>query len=200
MDERRLAVFGQSGSGKSTLLQLLASATPPNRTGLILDLKRDPLEDGGLYPTSRSWLRRPPGDALPSADGPWFDFVDQWARHVFERGETFVILDEASLCIRRGQPPPELVRLLILGRSKRIGWAIATQRPVSVPPSVWAQANELCVFALRHPRDVEVARDLGLTADEARRLPTLKWGQFFHVGAGRTHLHHGFTSACPVEE
>lgn len=197
MDERRLAIFGTSGSGKTTALQMLAEAPPAGRRGLILDLKMDRLEDGGLYPTSRSWLRRPPADGHPDANGPWFEFVDQWAGRVFEDGGTFLMVDEASLCIRNGQPPPELVRLLILGRSRRVGWALATQRPVSVPPTVWAQANELFIFNLRHPRDVDMARDLGLTKAQADQLPTLKWCHFFHVGAGfRTHLHRGVTQSC----
>ena len=201
MDERRVYIVGRSGSGKSTLLQMLAEAPPPGRRGLLLDLKGDPLEDGGLYQTSRTFLRVPPPSSLHTAEGPWFEFVGEWAAQVYQDGRTFLLVDEVSLCIRGNKPPPELVRLLILGRSRKIGWALATQRPVSVPPPVWAQANEFAVFSLGHPRDLEVARDMGLTRDQVEQLPSLQWGEYFHVVPGlRTHLHRGATQQCAAAE
>lgn len=191
-NERRVFLAGQSGSGKSFALALLHRTGRPDRLHLVLDVLR---EHRG---SAVSVVRRPPGGRLTTASGPYHHWVDRWSEWAFNRGRTYLYIDEASLCVvKKVHAPPWLVVNCIDGRHQRNGLFLATQRPCSVPPDLTAQCEEQMFFRLRGHRDLAYVAAMGASREVVRMLPKLRRGHHIHMGPGfDPHLHTYLTQQC----
>lgn len=131
-------------------------------------------------------------------DGPAFDFVNAWARVLYEWCEengkpALLFVDETNLCIAGQKPPPALVNVVMHGRKLGISYIFATRRWVEIPSKLRSQARDFFCFQQREPTDLAVARERGFDPEAVRQLSV---GQFFHVREGFPHFHQSCTTRC----
>ena len=169
--DEHLAVLGCTGSGKTTLASWVLSKSPFDQMPYIaIDYKGDDLlgsidrlREIGLNETIPSkpglYVIRPrPSDA---------DDVEKWLWRVWEKGDTGLYIDEAYLL-----PDKDAIKnILAQGRSLRIPVIAASQRPVSVPRSIFSEASHIAVFRLNDRRDKKTVAEFTPDGMIEKRLP-----------------------------
>lgn len=169
--DEHTAIVGCTGSGKTTMAFYLLSCCPFDKMPYIaIDYKNDDLmhqigrikelelsepipEKPGLY------VIRP----LPSEA----DDVEKWLWRVWEKGNTGLFIDEAYLL-----PDKDAIKnILAQGRSLRIPVIAASQRPVSVPRSIFTEASHIAVFRLNDRRDKQTVGFFTPDGMLEKRLP-----------------------------
>jgi DNA helicase HerA-like ATPase len=151
--DEHVAILGCTGSGKTTLASWVLSRSPFNLIPYVcIDYKNDELlasitriREIGLSESVPSqpglYVIRP----LPSE----IDEVENWLWKVWAQERVGLYIDEAYLL-----PDKEAIKnILAQGRSKRIPVIAASQRPVSVPRSIFTEASHIAVFRLNDRRD-----------------------------------------------
>lgn len=155
--DQRGCLVGQTGTGKSTLARYL---TQDKRNLIIIDPKRDfdPPRDCTIIDnpdaltnmTNDCILYRPKPEASEPED---YDRVFHW---IYNRGHTFVYIDELTAVSRSAQSYPLWLRALYTqGRSMGIGIIGSTQRPSGVPLFVFSESRKFWKFYLLMGKDNE---------------------------------------------
>jgi len=169
--DEHLAVLGCTGSGKTTLASWVLSKAPFDQMPYIaIDYKGDELlgaieriREIGVHEN----IPKKPGlyviRPLPSD----VEEIERWLWKVWSQGETGLYIDEAYLL-----PDKEAIKnILAQGRSLRIPVIAASQRPVSVPRSIFSEASHIAVFRLNDNRDKKTVREFTPDGMIEKRLP-----------------------------
>lgn len=206
--DEHTAILGCTGSGKTTLAGLVLSKAPFDRMPYIaIDYKGDDMlgsitrireigleekipEQPGLY------VIRP----MPSE----IDEMEDWLWKIWERGNVGLYIDEAYLLPNKAA----IQNILAQGRSLRIPVIAASQRPVTVPRSIFTEASHIAVFRLNDERDREtVARFtpkgmLYSQKGEEKRLPDFHsfWYSVKDHKSGDPAPYHVLRPAPPPEK
>jgi hypothetical protein len=173
--DSRTTVIGATGSGKTTCgVWLLAHQRLDKRPWIIVDFKREGIFDVvGLPPiqsiTLTSRPPRKPGLYLVSPRPDEDEILEAWLWRVWERENTGLFIDEASL-----MPDKDAFRAILQqGRSKCIPTIACTQRPVDVKRALFSEASYFCVYRMQDVRDYKTVQQrqtqYGTSAAAARR-------------------------------
>lgn len=202
----RAAALGQSMSGKSTLFWLLCMTAAANGERVWLfdpnGNHRGSTSGAGIVQVRpRAGVERP----ADNKGGRYFDDVQALATRAGQTGRVIVAVEEANLCVRRGQvAPPAITDLLHEGRHMPepnhprvgVGTLLCARRPQELPPAWLSQVQHLYVFRLINRRDLEAVAAEGF---DPKKVRTLKRGQFFHLDAESgepPHFHAHALTAC----
>jgi hypothetical protein len=174
--DARTTVIGATGTGKTTCgVWLLAHQRFDKRPWIILDFKCEALFDAvGIPPivpidlTSRP--PKKPGLYLVSPRPGQDELLEEWLWKVWERENTGLFVDEASL-----MPDRDAFRAILQqGRSKRIPVIACTQRPVDVKRGLFSEASFFAVYRMQDKRDYKTIE--GFTpGDMSRAMPPHHW-------------------------
>lgn len=169
--DEKLTILGCSGSGKTTLAGFVLSRAPFDQMPYIcIDYKGDDLlgSIGRIRELSLD-------DAIPSDPGLYIvrplpsevDAMETWLWKVWEKGNTGLYIDEAYLL-----PDKDAIKnILAQGRSLRIPVIASSQRPVTVPRSLFSEANHIAVFRLNDRRDKKIVAEFTPEGMLEKRLP-----------------------------
>jgi hypothetical protein len=181
-----VAIFGQKGRGKSELAKAFFLPYPYDRGLIDSNSDVDPLNQftapyRGRLPQPRDGLwpsvRYEPDYTL--GDKAWRAGVDQFVAQIYALGDpraddprpACLWVDEIGEIAKAGLTPPHLHQALHKGRHHRLTLIMSGPRPVDIDPLVLAQADLVCVFALRHELDrTRLAGSLGLSLAETEAL------------------------------
>lgn len=151
--DEHTAILGCNGSGKTTLAMFVLSRAPFDKMPFIcIDMKGDELmhsisglKEIGLnekIPTHPGlYVVRP----LPSDK----DAINEWLWKVWAQERTGLYADEAYLL----PDQDAITNILAQGRSKKIPCIFASQRPVTIPRSIFSESSHIAVFRLNDRRD-----------------------------------------------
>jgi len=188
--DARTICIGATGTGKTTCAAWLLSAQRfDKRPWIIVDFKREALFDQvGIPPIQQiSLSSRPPkkpGLYLVCPRPDQDDALEDWLWRVWERENTGLFVDEASL-----MPDKDAFRAILQqGRSKRIPTISCTQRPVDVKRALFSEASYFCVYRMQDKRDYKVVEGF-LPADLSAPLPRYHW-HWYDVARNRL-MHMG---------
>lgn len=93
---------------------------------------------------------------------PEVDLADDFAELasiVFDQGEIFLAVEEIPLLCSASYIPPELGRLVRLGRHKRVSLLWTAQRAAEVSRTLTAMTDVFVIFSSTEPRDLDAIRD-----------------------------------------
>lgn len=174
--DARTCCIGATGSGKTTCATwLLANQRFDKRPWLIVDFKQEQLFDTiGIPPIRQISLTaripRRPGVYLVSPRPGQEEQLESWLWRIWERGNTGLFVDEASL-----MPDKDAFRAILQqGRSKRIPCISCTQRPVDVKRALFSEASFFCVYRMADKRDYRTVEGF-IPADLSRPIPNHHW-------------------------
>lgn len=156
----RALFVGATGSGKTTLAKALLWRQPhvavldPKRTFVMPPEANATITDDPevvlAWEGPDMIVYRPGAELLTDPESAdWFFW---WA---YERGNTLIYVDEASMVTRGTDPPRGYAACIQLGRERGVGTWHATQRPSRVPIVLLSESEHLFVFRLRHPADAD---------------------------------------------
>jgi hypothetical protein len=174
--DSRTTVIGATGSGKTTCgVWLLAHQRLDKRPWIIVDFKREGIFDAvGLPPIQAITLTsRPPRKAglyLVSPRPDEDELLEAWLWRVWERENTGLFIDEASL-----MPDKDAFRAILQqGRSKCIPTISCTQRPVDVKRALFSEASYFCVYRMQDVRDYKTVQGF-VPGDLSQSRPPHHW-------------------------
>lgn len=157
----RVFIVGTTGSGKTTLAKALLYGLP---NVVILDPKHTfrlpetwqhvTLTDMGevqRFKGPETMIFRPTLDEMDTmlsqrTSDPFFHWV-------FERGNTYLYIDEVMRVTAGNRIGKGYATVLQLGRERGIGCWSATQRPANIPLVVMTESEHYFVFRLRNIED-----------------------------------------------
>lgn len=169
--DERVIILGGTGSGKTTLAAWVLSYAPFDQMPYIaIDYKGDELlgqiprlreigmsekipEHPGLY------VLRP----LPSDK----EAMENWLWKIWHQEFVGLYIDEAYLLPNKDA----IQNVLAQGRSKKIPVIAASQRPVTVPRSMFTEAQHVVVFRLNDRRDRKIVEEFTPEGMLEKRLP-----------------------------
>ena len=95
---------------------------------------------------------------------------------VYEMPGVLVVIDEASFYCSPSKLPPNVSRLVRLGRHRNISQVYIAQRPSEVHRSITAQSDIVVSFVQREERDVKylIENGGGIDAEHVSELPRYK--------------------------
>jgi hypothetical protein len=169
--DEHMAIVGCTGSGKTTMAAWVLSCCPFDLMPYIaIDYKNDDLlqQIGRIKELELS-------DPIPEKPGLYVirplpsekEDVEKWLWKVWEKGNTGLFIDEAYLL-----PDADAIKnILAQGRSLRIPVIAASQRPVSVPRSIFTEASHIAVFRLNDRRDKQTVGFFTPDGMLEKRLP-----------------------------
>lgn len=150
---QRICIMGHTGCGKTqqgvfALASLPSLETTPN---VIIDYKGDDLINAIPYRQELSLGDTPktPGVHIVHPRPDEEEHTEKFLWRIWERGNTGVFVDEASMMPKGGA----FQALLRQGRSKRIPMINLTQRPSWIPRDVFSESDYYSVFHLNDKRD-----------------------------------------------
>jgi hypothetical protein len=174
--DARTTVIGATGSGKTTCgVWLLAHQRFDRRPWIIVDFKRETIFDAaGIPPIQAVSLSsrppRKPGAYLVAPRPGQEDELEDWLWRIWERENTGLFIDEASLMPDRDA----FQAILQQGRSKRIPVIACTQRPVHVKRALFSEASFFCVYRMQDRRDYREVEGF-MPGNLSRPLPPHHW-------------------------
>jgi hypothetical protein len=182
--DSRTTVIGATGTGKTTCgAWLLSHQRLDLRPWILVDFKREGLFDAVGFPPIRELSLR---DRPPSKPGLYLisprpdedDALDAWLWKVWERENTGLFIDEASL-----MPDKDAFRAILQqGRSKRLPVIACTQRPVDVKRGLFSEASYFAVYRLQDKRDAKIIEGF-VPADLGQPLPGPHAWRWYDVAA-----------------
>jgi DNA helicase HerA-like ATPase len=154
----RAVIFGRTGSGKSVfMVWLLSHASIEERPWIILDYKQD------HYLKSIPYAQKLKLGDLPKKAGIYIvnidyrndaeETVDDYLFSILKRGNIGVFIDEGSNLPQREPKYRGLKAIFAQGRSKKVPFLFATQRPAWINKSVLSEADYYVSFALATDSD-----------------------------------------------
>lgn len=166
----RAVIFGRTGSGKSVfMVWLLSHASIDERPWIILDYKQD------KYLKSLPYIQKLKLGSIPSKPGLYLvsidylndsdEAVDDYLFAILRKGNIGVFTDEGSNLPQREPKFRGLKAIFAQGRSKRVPFLFATQRPAWINKSVLSEADYYISFDLA--TDGDKARVREFMPDEA---------------------------------
>jgi hypothetical protein len=174
--DARTTVMGATGTGKTTCgAWLLSKQRFDRRPWIVIDFKHETLFDYvGIPPIRQIELNqkppRKPGLYLISPRPGEDEQLEAWLWRVWERGNTGLFVDEASL-----MPHADAFRAILQqGRSKRLPVIACTQRPVNVQRPLFSEASYFAVYRMADKRDYRIIEGF-VPADLSRPLPRHHW-------------------------
>jgi DNA helicase HerA-like ATPase len=174
--DARTTVIGATGTGKTTCgVWLLSNQRFDKRPWIVVDFKREGIFDYiGIPPIRHIGLTeripRKPGLYLVSPRPDEDDALEAWLWKVWERENTGLFVDEASL-----MPDRDAFRAILQqGRSKRIPLIACTQRPVDVKRGLFSEASYFCIYRMADRRDYKTVEGF-VPADLSAPLPVHHW-------------------------
>lgn len=172
----RAVIFGRTGSGKSVfMVWLLSHASIDERPWIILDYKQDRYLKSIPYikPLALGKLPKEPGVYLVNVDYRNDDEteVDEYLFDILRKGNIGVFTDEGSNLPQREPKFRGLKAIFAQGRSKRVPFLFATQRPAWINKSVLSEADYYVSFALATDGDKARVREF-MPDQVARPLAT----------------------------
>ena len=181
--EDRTIVIGSTGDGKTILVGwLLAQQRLDKRAWVWLDFKDEVLLDEvGTPPIRKLRLGDMPGKlglyrmfVRPDQE----DELEDWLWKVWKRGNIGIVCDEVSL-LPRGDAVKSIMRQ---GRSKRIPFIGATQRPVGCDPEIFSEAQYRVLFSIGDEhRDLPIIKGLFGRLDVRTPLPGPFYSYWYDV-------------------
>lgn len=163
----RTVVFGRTGSGKSVFMAwLLSHASIEERPWIIIDYKQDKYLKSipFIKPIKIGEIPRKPGIYLASvnyskSEANTDDMVDDWLFDILKRGNIGLFVDEGSNIPQREPKYRGLKAVFAQGRSKRVPFLFATQRPAWINKSVLSEADYYVCFDLATDGDKQRVRE-----------------------------------------
>lgn len=158
-DAERTVIFGRTGSGKSVFaVWLLSHASIEDRPWIIIDYKQDKYLKGipFIKKIKLGEIPKKPGVYIVNVDyGP--DDEEQVNDYLFEilrKGNIGLFVDEGSNLPQREPKFKGLKAIFAQGRSKRVPFIFATQRPSWINKSVMSEADHYICFDLATAGDI----------------------------------------------
>lgn len=157
----RTVIFGRTGSGKSVFaVWLLSHASIDERPWIIIDHKQD------KYLKSLPFVKKikvgdipkKPGVYLANADynnSSMDEDVDDYLFDILRKGNIGIFSDEGSNLPQREPKYRGLKAVFAQGRSKRVPFIFATQRPAWINKSVLSEADHYICFDLATAGDIQ---------------------------------------------
>lgn len=173
--DTRTTLIGATGTGKSTCaVWLWSHMRLDKRPWIVVDFKQDEIFDligiPPLEPCSLSSVPKKAGGYIVSPTPGSEEHLDHWLWKVWERGDTGLVIDEASL-----MPDTSAWQAILQqGRSKRIPVIACTQRPVFAKRALFSEASFFGIYRLQDRRDARVIEGF-VPADLSRPLPEHQW-------------------------
>jgi hypothetical protein len=174
--DSRTCCIGATGTGKTTCgAWLLSHQRFDKRPWIIVDFKRESLFDLIGFPPIRpielsAKPPRKPGLYLVSPRPDQDEALEAWLWRVWERENTGLFVDEASLMPDRAA----FRAILQQGRSKRIPVIACTQRPVDVKRGLFSEASYFCIYRMADKRDYRTVEGF-VPADLSLPVPPYHW-------------------------
>lgn len=162
--------YGRRGSGKSELCRALWVGMRPWR--ICIDVKDDrgeylpgvPVVQSPKEILDHDTVRIVP--ARPN-DVDWYNEIYELA---FVEGDCLVWCDELNEVTKPNFVPESMRRYILQGRTRECGHLGCTPRPADIHPVFGAQADQIYIFRVTHPRDQDaVAGLIGMKPAELER-------------------------------
>lgn len=81
-----------------------------------------------------------------------------WLRAMLKARDCMIVVDEVSLFCSPSKLPAEIGELVRMGRHRNLDQVFVSQRPADVPRILTSNADELILFGIREPRDLDYLR------------------------------------------
>lgn len=184
--DQRGAVVGMTGSGKTEFMRY---ACRRFENVLVIDVKGTIRWPGyAVHTRLRDVVRddvnprviyRPIHDELIDDDA-----IDGFFQYAYERGSTFVGVDEVFGVTNEGREIPKHYHaILTRGRERNIGCISGTQRPKGIPMSVFSESEWIYTFRLKLAGDRERIQEV--TGIDEDLIVSLADHEFFVSCTGR---------------
>ncbi len=164
----RVVLVGATGTGKSVAGQWLLGGYYGQRQILVMDTKADPIWSGldavkvkhamalSRYRDAARWPVIVYTPATSELNEETLDAVCEW---VYKRGDTVLMIDEATQVTSGTKPGPGVLDAVTRGRVRHVSVVSGTQRPVNVPPILLTEAEWFYCLTLRRRQDRETVND-----------------------------------------
>jgi hypothetical protein len=163
LQNRIIGVVGRKGSGKSTLAKRILEHSPRvfvfdnmGEHNWVPNTFRD-LNDADEFLAWADMQEAFAGRYIPEDDISR-DFADL-ATIAYQQGNLLLAVEEIPLLCSASHIPPELGRLVRLGRHKCVSMLWTAQRMAEVSRTLTAMTDYFVLFAASEPRDVDAIRD-----------------------------------------
>lgn len=156
----RVAVFGRTGSGKTVFMTwLLSHASIEDRPWIVIDHKDDDYlgDIPRIEKIKLGEIPKHPGIYHVSASFNDDDKLDEYLHRILARGNIGIFSDEGNSIPQREPRYKGLKSIFAKGRSKRVPFLYATQKPAWTNRSVLSESDFFAAFHLQHADDRETA-------------------------------------------
>jgi hypothetical protein len=163
LQNRIIGVVGRKGSGKSTLARRVLERCP--RLFAFDTMGEHKWIPNGFHDLDRAdeflaWAEmqeRFAGRYVPEGDIAG-DFAEL-AGMVYSQGQMLFVIEEIPLLCSASYVPPELGKLVRLGRHRRVSLLWTAQRMAEVSRTLTAMTDIFVLFATTEPRDLDAIHD-----------------------------------------
>ena len=114
--------------------------------------------------------------------------LDQVCKEIWQKGNTFFVIDEAEAYIKeKGFLPPYVSLIILRGRHRAIGLCVITRRIALLNKNVFALADHLFLFKFFAPNDLRYLGEF-LDKETLEQVPKLPSYHYIYYHEGKSQI------------